>query len=408
MSKFVYQIGVRSYFLAIRLASTWNAKAKKWVQGRKNLFDIIEKEIPEKKGKTRYWFHCASLGEFEQARPIIEALKKKEDCSVVISFFSPSGYEIRKNYDLADYVTYLPVCSQKNAKVFIDLVQPDKVIFIKYEFWASYIFECQSRKIPIYGVSVIFRKDQPFFKWYGTYFRKILFAFNHIFLQNQRSANLMAQIGYNQYSVSGDTRYNRVLAIAENPEINVAIEQFKGDKKLLIAGSVWPEDMKVLTPFIKESLGDDFKIVIAPHNIDASGIKEITSFLNGISLNYISRNNKNNEEERVLILDTMGQLASAYYYGDIAYVGGAFKTGLHNVLEPAVFGLPVIFGPHYDKFNEAKLLIEKGFAKSIRNNEEMKLYFNQFIENNNIKSDIQNFLRHQKVDVNSIINFIQE
>lgn len=402
MSKLLYQIGVRLYFLAISIASLWNVKAKKWKQGRKNLLNIIQKEIPDKVDKKRYWFHCASLGEFEQARPLIEALKKKEDCSVVISFFSPSGYEIRKNYELADYVTYLPANSNKNAKKFIDLIQPDVVVFIKYEFWASFIFECQSRKIPIYGVSVIFRKNQPFFKWYGAYFRKILFAFNHLFLQDQNSAELLNSIGLNDFTIVGDTRYNRVLSIAENPEPNDIIEQFKGDKKLLIAGSVWPEDMKVLTPFIKESLNDEFKIIIAPHNIDASGVKEITSFLEGCSFNCITENNNNFQNDRILILDTMGQLASAYHYGNIAYVGGAFKTGLHNVLEPAVFGLPVVFGPQYQKFNEAKLLIENGFAKSVKSTDEILDAFQSFIDKPEINVEIISFLKQQEVNIDKV------
>lgn len=376
MSRLFYKIGVALYFLAINIASLWNSKARKWTSGRKDLFEKLKSQIPEKKSK-RYWFHCASLGEFEQARPLIEHLKEKNDCSIIISFFSPSGYNIRKNYELADVVTYLPIDSNKNAKKFIDIIQPDEVIFIKYEFWASFIFEIKRRNIPLKGISVIFRPSQPYFKWYGSYFRKILKAFDCLYLQNEESASLLNAYGLSNHKVTGDTRYNRVIKIAEQSQINKKIESFKGDQKLWILGSVWEEDMKIIGPFINEQLESDFKILLAPHHIEDANIKVLTSFFDQNDMVRYTQYNPRDKEKKIMILDTMGELASAYKHGDIAYVGGGFKTGLHNTLEPAAHGLLVIFGPKYEKFDEAKALLKNGFAYSVNTKNDLsKISFN--------------------------------
>lgn len=399
MSFVIYKIGTTAYFIAIRIASLWNKKAQKWIKGRKNWEEQTRLKVPKKKSK-RYWIHCASLGEFEQARPLIDHLKKEEECSIVVSFFSPSGYEIRKEYNRADAVLYLPSDSKRNAKKFLDLVDPDVVYFIKYEFWASYIFETQKRNLPLFGISIILRPDQIYFKSYGGYFKKILKAFDHLYIQNEETGELLKSIGINTYNVSGDTRYNRVFEIARSSTENETIANFKGSHKLLIMGSIWKEDMEILSGFLNRELPDHYKALIAPHNIDKESINKITKYLKQEEIALYNEFTTDNQSNKFLILNTMGNLASAYRYGNLAYVGGGFKTGLHNTLEPASHGLPVIFGPDFKKFDEANLLIKNGFAVSIKNPEEFHAAFWKFEKNDQL--NVKEFIHEQQVDLYAI------
>lgn len=366
--KLLYTIGVNLYVVFVHIFSLWNTKAKTMICGRKDSWFRLENFNASDKV---YWFHCASLGEFEQGRPLIEALKKREDCQIIVTFFSPSGYEIRKNYELADLVLYLPKDSKKNAKRLIRLIQPSQIFFIKYEFWANYIFEAKSQNIPIYLVSGVFREDHIFFKWYGAFMRKILITFNTIFVQDLASQKLLKSINI-QSVLSGDTRYDRVIENAQNVFKYPEIENFIGNKKVFIAGSVWISDMQNMGNTIS-NLDEGWIVIIAPHEIKNQNLEEIESYFKGASIRYSEIGNNNNK--KCLIIDNIGMLMNLYQYADMAYIGGAFKTGLHNILEPASFGLPVIFGPKFSKFPEAYEFIEAEIGFSINNEQEFLKVF---------------------------------
>jgi 3-deoxy-D-manno-octulosonic-acid transferase len=364
--RLLYTFTIYLYYLAIRIASLVNAKAKLWINGRKNIFTRLTNDF--KKHKTTapvIWVHCASLGEFEQGRPLIEKIKKEQPNTIILlTFFSPSGYEIRKNYTGADYVYYLPIDSQTNAKIFIDTVKPQVAIFVKYEFWFNYLNELKTQNIPTYLICGIFRKEHYFFKNYNTWFQKQLSAFSHFYLQDQVSEKLVHSIGYHNTTIAGDTRFDRVFEIFKNVKQFETVKQFVRNKKTLIAGSTWDEDAKILSTFKFKEL--EFKLIIAPHEIDESTIhKTIQHFSNLRVLKYSDANEQNSATADVLLIDNIGMLSSLYQYGSIAFIGGGFGKGIHNILEAATFGLPVIFGPNYDKFIEAKELIHTGGAFSI-------------------------------------------
>jgi len=379
-----YSISVWLYVFFVHVATLWNPKAKQWVQGRRESLQKLEDFQTQNSslvtpdslltGYKIYWFHCASLGEFEQGRPLIEALKNSESCKIMLTFFSPSGYEIRKNYELADVILYLPIDSKKNAKRFFDLVKPDKVFFIKYEFWANYIFEAEKRKIPFYSISAVFRKDQVFFKWYGGFMRSILKSITTIFVQDEASKKLLESIEIKS-TVSGDTRYDRVLNNAKSAQRFELIDDFTKDHKILVCGSVWSEDLKVISNGINQ-LENNWKIIIAPHEIKETNLDEIERHFRSKKLVRYSQLDNENNDAKILFIDNIGMLMHLYGYGNLAYVGGAFKTGLHNILEPASFGLPVIFGPHHKKFPEAELFIQNGIGFSISNEQEFNAVLN--------------------------------
>ena len=365
----LYNISIQLYVIAIRFASLFNAKAKLWVNGKKNIFQKIEEVT---KGEQNIvWFHCASLGEFEQGKPIIEGYKQKYPShKILLTFFSPSGFEIRKNYEGVDWVFYLPADTKSNAKKFISIVKPIKVIFIKYEFWFNYMAELKKQNISFYSVSAIFRDGQAFFKykWWAEQLKNV----THFFVQDKTSADLLKSIGLTNHTISGDSRFDSVLSTTQNPKSFPLIKQFCKTKPTIICGSTWLKDETLLSQFIKEN--PQYNYIIAPHEMHhISHLQKQT----GAQL-FSTSNTENINSNNVLIIDSIGILSSIYQYANIAYIGGGFGSGIHNILEAITFGLPVIFGPNYQKFNEAAELIALGGAKSISNYTELTLAIDSF------------------------------
>ncbi|APY08808.1 3-deoxy-D-manno-octulosonic acid transferase [Winogradskyella sp. J14-2] len=358
--RLLYSTGIYFAGLVIKLLALFNSKLKQGVDGRKETFKNLKSSITEN-DKT-FWFHCASLGEYEQGLPVFEQLVKNHpDFKVVLSFFSPSGYEVRKNSKIADVVVYLPLDTNSNAKRFLDIVNPDYTIFVKYEIWPNFLLELKKRKHKAILISAVFRESQSFFKWYGSYTKSALFAFNHIFTQNEASKRLLERINYNNVSVSGDTRFDRVTNQLKADNSIDFIENFKDNNLCIVFGSTWPEDDKLYIDYINSLEFNNLKIIIAPHNIKASYITSLKKQIKVKLICFSEIENNKLSEYNVFILDTIGYLSRVYSYADIAYVGGAAgSTGLHNVLEPAVFGIPIIIGKNYDKFPEAKALIKLG------------------------------------------------
>ncbi|MGQ0829591.1 MAG: 3-deoxy-D-manno-octulosonic acid transferase [Bacteroidota bacterium] len=377
--KFIYTFSIYFYLFAIRIASLFNSKAKLWINGRKKIFETIQSSIVNQPVRTDVhpggqssiiWIHCASLGEFEQGRPLIERLRTQNTRhKILLTFFSPSGYEIRKNYAGADFVFYLPIDIPRNAKKFIELVKPAAVFFVKYEFWFNYLNELKKQNVPTYLVSGIFRKDHYFFKGYSDWFRKQLNCFTHFFLQDSASAELLKSIGYTNTTVAGDTRFDRVFEVSKNVKSIPFFEDFKQGKNVFIVGSSWKEDEIVIVdcrlPIV------DFKLIIVPHEIDEDHLQSIERLFEGLCLRYSRANERNIKAAHILIIDNIGMLSSLYQYGTIAFIGGGFGKGVHNILEAATFGLPVIFGPNYQKFTEAKELINLGGAFSVEDSNDL-------------------------------------
>jgi len=352
----------------MKFASLWHPKAKLWVNGRQNW----EKELRKKVGKieSSVWFHFASLGEFEQGRPVLEALKKAEpETNIIISFFSPSGYEIHKNYPLALAVCYLPLDTTNNATTFIEIIKPKYAVFTKYEYWFYFFRTLHQKHIPLYLISGIFRKNQAFFKCYGGFYRQMLSFITYFFVQNEESKTLLNSLGITQVSVNGDTRFDRVAENAKNKKELKEIEAFCGSSKVLVVGSTWPADEELLNSIIERYT--DWKFIIAPHEIAEANLQRLEEQLHGKTIRYSNLEVHKLTIPQVLIIDNIGLLSSLYAYGTIAYIGGGFGKGIHNTLEAAAFGLPVIFGPNYQKFQEAKDLIELKAGFSISNQAEL-------------------------------------
>jgi 3-deoxy-D-manno-octulosonic-acid transferase len=390
---FLYNIFLVLYALGIRVASLFNEKARKWLRGRRGIFGQMANAM-QGKNEKRIWVHCASLGEFEQGRPVIEAIKAQyPGYKIVLTFFSPSGYEIRKDYDGADYVFYLPMDGAGNAKQFIELVNPSLAIFVKYEFWYHYLNQLKKQGVPTVLISAAFRSSQPFFKGYGGLFREILKSFAYIFVQDENSKQLLSSIGItNNVVVSGDTRYDRVAQIAANAKQYELIERFKGDSKLLIAGSTWPDDEALLNKAV-DILSDDWRVIIAPHEVHKSHIEDIQGYFLTNSVLYSELKHKPCGF-KVLIIDNIGMLSSLYGYGELAFVGGGFqKGGIHNILEPAIFGLPVFMGPEYEKFVEAKEMVSRQLAFPVRNETEFNSLLQQFISDEKMRHSMQTAIR---------------
>lgn len=374
----LYNLSVRIYLIAIHIASVFNKKAGLWIDGRRELFPRLEKalEAVRSNGEALIWMHCASLGEFEQGRPVIEGLRKNHpETKILLTFFSPSGYEIRKDFPLADHVDYLPIDTKAQAVRFIEIVRPTLAIFVKYEFWFNHIEALHARGIPCMVISAIFRPGQVFFRWYGGIFREMLRRFDHIFVQNQISAGLLERVGGVRFSIGGDTRVDRVADLALKASSYPFVQAMTEGSKVLVAGSSWDADEEILIPFINETLPGDWKVIIAPHQIREEKIRRLEERLQVPVIRYSRAELENAGKYRVLIIDNIGMLAALYQYGRLAYIGGGFGGGIHNTLEPIAFGLPVIFGPRFKKFEEAVLLSQKGGAFPIRTGKELENVF---------------------------------
>jgi 3-deoxy-D-manno-octulosonic-acid transferase len=400
----LYNLGLRLYWVAIYLASFFSKKANQWLNGRKN--------ITVTKNESSIWFHFASLGEFEQGRPVLEqmrALYPKQ--KIVLTFFSPSGYEIRKNTPLADKVYYLPLDTAKNARQFIDALQPTMAIFTKYEYWYHFFNELHQRNIPLYIISGIFRPNQVFFNWYGGLHRKILSFVTYFFLQDDESKKLLQNIGITHTTVSGDTRFDRVWANAQQPKELPLINEFKNGHKLFIAGSTWPHDEKLIAALINDHPA--WKFIIAPHEISEEKIDKLIGLLPVNSSIKYSRltTHQSLSTFQTLIIDNIGMLSSLYQYGDIAYIGGGFGAGIHNTLEAAAFGLPVIFGPNYSKFKEAKDLIALNAGFSIDNEAALKHIAGKLINDaqfySNASQTIKQYVEKHTGATKTIIDYIK-
>lgn len=367
------------YIFIVWLASLFgNRKARALFSGQREALDYLRTHLlSAHPHNERIWIHVASVGEFEQARPIIERLRREHpDVQIVLTFFSPSGYNLRKDYDKADVVTYLPFATRRNARAFLDCVRPDKAIFVKYEFWPAYLKELKKRAIPTYSISAIFREKQLFFRWWGKPYLRLLNTFQAIYVQDQRSADLLLKHGINHVSVAGDTRFDRVHAIAKQAKQIPQLERFvEGREKVIIAGSTWEPDEKLLARYIETH--PDVALVLAPHEIHEAHLHRIFQLFEGRYVRYTESTMKNLDLVRVLVIDTIGLLSSIYRYGNIAYIGGGFGVGIHNTIEAAVFGMPVIFGPNYKHFREACALIDAGGGFSVRNYSELERILDQ-------------------------------
>jgi 3-deoxy-D-manno-octulosonic-acid transferase len=370
--KAIYTFFIVFYLILINIYSVFNSKARQWIVGRRGW---RRKVAGFKTNNHVIWVHCASLGEFEQGRPLIEKIREeKQGWQIVLTFFSPSGYEVRKNYSNADLIMYLPSDTRLNAHDFIKAIHPDIAIFIKYEFWYNYLSILNKKNIPTYLVSAIFRPDQLFFRWYGSFYKRMLPMFRHIFVQNEESMDLLKGIGFTACSVTGDTRFDRVNQIASKARDLPLIEQFRGDEKLFVAGSSWDQDEDIIIKYINEHPGK-MKWLFAPHEIDDAHLNRIEHKLKVRYTRY-SVFNQEETDIMVLIIDNIGMLSSVYRYGSIASIGGGFGKGIHNILEPACWGIPVLFGPNHQKFQEAVELLSLKGAFTFNNYEE----FSQIID----------------------------
>ena len=384
----IYSILTQLAHYLIKVIALFNPKIKLFVNGRKNVWDKLKQHI-QPSTKT-IWVHCASLGEFEQGLPILESLKKHYvSHKIVLTFFSPSGYEVKKNSNAADIICYLPLDTKKNARNFIKIVQPDFAIFVKYEFWPNYLSELHNQNISTYLVSGIFRKEQLFFKWHGKWMRKSLHTFAHFFIQNQQSEKLLHSINLTNTTITGDTRFDRVIEIINRDNSLLFIEQFKNNTTTIVYGSSWPEDEVAYLDFINTS-NKAVKHIIAPHNIKKHHIENLKNSITKPALLHSQLSDENLAAYDVFIIDSIGLLTKIYSYADIAFVGGAFKTGLHNTLEPAAFGIPIITGPKYAKFQEASDLVNLGGIMVVNSKKEYENTLEKLINSEELRSTTGN------------------
>lgn len=395
------------YFGGVRLAALFNRKARMLSCGEKQALDHIASRIEN--GERYIWFHAASVGEFEQGRPIMEKIKQEHpQCKIILTFFSPSGYELRKNYAGADIVSYLPFATKKKVRKFLDLVNPVKAVFIKYEFWPNYLSELKRRHIPTYIIAAIFRRNQIFFKWYGAAYRRCLYTFEHLFVQDEESRKLLAKYKINDVTVCGDPRFDRVCAIAQEAKNLPIIEQFTYGAPTLIAGSTWPVDEDMLIRYVKEN-NYACKLVLVPHETDKRHLHHIYQALRGRYVRYTEATPRNVEMANCLVVDTVGILSSIYRYGTVAYVGGGFGVGIHNTLEAAVYGMPVVFGPNYHKFREARQLIECRGGFSVKNYKTLKKTLDEAFEHSKeYGENAKNYVQGNKGATDVIYNRIMK
>ncbi len=397
----------------LKIIALFSPKMKLFVDGRKSVFQTLADKI-QSSDKT-IWFHAASLGEYEQGLPVIEAIKKQfPNHKIVVTFFSPSGYEVRKNNAVANVTIYLPLDTISNAKQFIELVHPEMAFFIKYEYWPNYLNELKKQQIKTYLISGILRENQAFFKWYGGFYKNALKTFDYFFVQNESSKTLLQSIGFNNVKVSGDTRFDRVVSILERDNSLDFIEQFKDNKATIVIGSSWPKDESLLVNYINQS-SDDVKFIIAPHNIKSEQIQELKNSISKKTLlfseNVETRHALSLKEYSVFIIDTIGILTKIYSYADIAYVGGGFgNPGVHNILEPATFGVPVMIGPNYSHFAEATALVNIEGCISIQNQIQLNEAFDLLLHNEDERLEkghiCSTFVQMNKGATQTIMNHI--
>ncbi len=426
---FFYNLFLNLYHAGIRIASAFNPKARLWIKGRRSIFNQLENAISSNSAPI-IWMHCSSLGEFEQGRPLLEMIKETHPSyKLMITFFSPSGYEIRKNYEGADYVFYLPADSRKNARRFVKIVKPALVLWVKYDYWYYYLSTFKQKNIPVLLISGLFRMDQPFFKWYGKLHRQMLESFRHLFVQTEASAQLLKSIGFeNNVTIVGDTRFDRVLQLTKHFETILNIEEFCGNDPVIVAGSTWIEDEEELDHYANTY--HQIKFIIAPHDVSEERLKEVEAlFKNCVRYSMLSREvmERNQKPEaliqqqatasgfqtnNVLLIDNIGMLSRLYKYATICYIGGGFGyDGVHNVLEAAVYGKPVIFGPEYEKYIEAVELIEKGAAFSIESAVEIEQLINDMLGNrewlNECGKAAEDYVKTKAGATKAILSFIQ-
>ena len=372
----IYNLAMYILELGVKLAALFSDKSAKMVKGYREVFDLLQRKID--RNAQYIWFHAASLGEFEQGRPLIERIRKEyPQYKILQTFFSPSGYEVRKNYDGADIVCYLPIDTPSNVKKFVDLVNPCMVFFVKYEFWQNYLNTLNKKGVPVYSVSSIFRPNQIFFRWYGKGYQQVLKTFAHLFVQNEESKQLLAGIGVNNTTVVGDTRFDRVLDICAAAKQLPLVQKFKGDALTFVAGSSWGPDEDIFIKYFNAH--PEMKLIIAPHVVNDSHLKEIESKLQRSCVRYTKATEEDVQQADCLIIDCYGLLSSIYRYGEISYIGGGFGVGIHNVLEAAVYGIPVIFGPNNKKFREAQHLLANKGGFEINDYEDFEQLMNRFL-----------------------------
>jgi len=405
----IYYLGIQLYRLSIKVAARFNDKAYQWLNGRRQLAPVWKKlkDIQEQ----RIWVHCASLGEFEQGKPLIEALKEAyPDHKIVLTFFSPSGYNVRKNTPVADYVFYMPLDGPSASRRFIKAIQPKMVFFVKYEFWYFYGRYLAKKKIPFFCVSAIFRENQVFFKWYGGFFKQMLMRYNHLFVQDQASLKLLYKKAIAKVTVAGDTRFDAVCKIAAEHKSIADVEVFKSDRKLIVIGSSWKADMHVVENWI-DAVADGFCFVIAPHEIKEEDIREVESKYNGMTIRYSKIDNKPLKDFKILIIDNVGLLSRIYRYADYVYIGGGFGVGIHNILEAAVYGAPIFFGPNYKKFNEAVELVKLKSAFTVQDSEDLLSVFNELksdqIKYNQVCESNKKFVETRKGATKIIVDYLK-
>ena len=408
---FLYNIIVLIVSFILKIIALFNQKIALFINGRKETWKKIKEGISEK--DKVIWMHCASLGEFEQGRPILEKLKELHPTKkIVLTFFSPSGYEIRKNYELADIVCYLPLDSKKNVQKFLDMLNPVLVLFVKYEFWPNYLNELKKREIKTFLISGIFRKNQLFFKWYGGYLKKALNAFTHFFVQDETSNQLLKSINFNNITVSGDTRFDRVFEITQQNNHLQFIQEFVNNSYTVVAGSTWKDDEDLLVNYINTKASKNEKFIIAPHNINSDAIKELKASIHKKVVMFSEKERQNIAEFQVFIVDTIGILTKIYSYANVAYVGGGFtKSGVHNVLEPATFGIPIVIGPNYFKFNEAKDLIKNEACFVVDNSQKLSVLLNEFFQQKTKREqagkNALNYVKNKTGATAKILNYLQ-
>lgn len=406
---FIYNFILLFASQVLKILALFSPKIKLFVEGRKSVFQILKKNI-QATDKT-IWFHAASLGEYEQGLPVIEKVKEKyPNHKIILTFFSPSGYEVRKNNTIADVTVYLPLDTISNAKQFLKVVHPEMVFFIKYEFWPNYLNELKNQNIKTYLISGIFREKQAFFKWYGEFYRNALKTFDYFFVQNDSSKRLLQSIGFNNVKVSGDTRFDRVVTILEKDNTLDFIAAFKNNQPTIVIGSSWPKDEELLINYINNS-AESVKFIIAPHNIKAEQIKNIKSQITKSSVLFSEKDTVDVSNYSVFVIDTIGILTKIYSYADIAYVGGGFgNPGVHNILEPATFGIPVVIGPNYSHFSEATALVNLEGCLTIQNQTQLNEAFDLLLQNEDERLEkghiCSTFVQMNKGATGHIINTI--
>lgn len=408
--RLLYSLLINTAMPILHIVALFNKKMKLFVQGRTSVFSTLQEKItPTDKV---IWFHAASLGEYEQGLPVMEKMRMLYPShKILVTFFSPSGYEIRKNTSAADVVVYLPMDTLKNVKKFLKLAHPDFAFFIKYEFWPNYLFELKNANVPTYLISGLFRPNQVFFKWYGSLYRKAFKSFNHFFVQYESSKQLISSIGFNNVTVSGDTRYDRVSRILEQDNHLPFIEDFTNGKTTVIFGSSWPKDEEMFMGFINKQ--PDTKFIIAPHTFGESHMESLRQNITKPIVFFTEKEGKNLKDYDVLVIDTIGLLTKIYSYADVAYVGGGFGTsGLHNILEPAAYGIPVVIGPNHKKFPEAKQLADAGGCIVVHNETEIEAVLTRLTTDENYRNttgrNAGDFVQRNRGAVHTIIKHIQD